>query len=83
MGAVFPVANDSEALEVAAIDEHGLGAAVFSRDEDAARRFAQQLMTGFVTINDIIVPTADPRLPFGGTRASGLGLRAARKDCSR
>jgi aldehyde dehydrogenase (NAD+) len=74
VGAVFPVANDSEALEIAAIDEHGLGAAVFSRDEDAARRFARQLVTGFVTINDIIVPTADPRLPFGGTRASGFGV---------
>ena len=36
---------------------------------DSRRSFA----TGFVTINDIIVPTADPRLPFGGVRGSGFG----------
>ncbi len=73
-GAIFPVRDDAEALEVASVDEHGLGAAIFSRDEEAARRLAQQLTTGFVTINDIIVPTADPRLPFGGVRASGFGV---------
>jgi aldehyde dehydrogenase (NAD+) len=73
-GAIFRVHDDAEALEVASIDEHGLGAAVFSRDTNAAHAFAQQLSTGFVTINDIIVPTADPRLPFGGVRGSGFGV---------
>lgn len=73
-GAIFRVRNDEEALEVASVDEHGLGAAIFSRDERAAKFFAQQLATGFVTINDIIVPTADPRLPFGGVRGSGFGV---------
>ncbi len=68
------VQDDAEALQVAAADDHGLGAAIFSRDETAARSFAQQLTTGFVTINDIIVPTADPRMPFGGVRESGFGV---------
>jgi len=72
--AIVRVRDDSEALEIAAMDDHGLGAAIFSRDEISAREFAQHLTTGFVTINDIIVPTADPRLPFGGVRASGFGV---------
>ena len=70
---LLPVRDDAQALQLASTDEHGLGAAVFSRDEVAARRFAAQLRTGFATINDIIVPTADPRLPFGGVRGSGFG----------
>ncbi len=71
---LFEVQNDAEALEVSSFDEHGLGAAIFSRDESAARAFARQLTTGFATINDIIVPTADPRFPFGGVRRSGFGV---------
>ena len=27
-----------------------------------------------MVINDVIAPTADPRLPFGGRRASGFGV---------
>ncbi|CAN5518885.1 hypothetical protein BH18VER1_BH18VER1_01770 [soil metagenome] len=71
---IFTVQDDAEALQMASMDEHGLGAAIFSRDEKAAEAFARQLSTGFVTINDIIVPTADPRLPFGGVRGSGFGV---------
>ncbi|MBA3960752.1 MAG: aldehyde dehydrogenase family protein [Chthoniobacterales bacterium] len=65
--------SDAEALESARAAEFGLGASIFSADEMAARAFAQQLPTGFVTINDMIVATADPRFPFGGVRASGFG----------
>ena len=71
---VYVVADDAAALQIAAFDRHGLGAAIFSRDEAAAQTFAQRLKTGFVTINDIIVPTADPRFPFGGVRGSGFGV---------
>lgn len=71
---IVVVRSDAQALQLAASDEHGLGAAVFSRDEPAARVFADQLATGFATINDIIVPTADPRFPFGGVRGSGFGV---------
>lgn len=71
---IFRVRDDAEALQIAFADDNGLGAAIFTRDEAAARRLAAQLPTGFVTINDIIVPTADPRLPFGGIRGSGFGV---------
>lgn len=71
---VIAVDDDDEAAAIMNADEHGLGAAIFSRDETAARALATRISTGFVTINDLIVPTADPRFPFGGTRASGFGV---------
>ncbi len=42
--------------------------------ESAARALAPHLTTGTVLINDIIVPTADPRVPFGGRKGSGFGV---------
>jgi hypothetical protein len=33
-----------------------------------------RIRAGAVTINDLIVPTADPRLPFGGRGESGYGV---------
>ncbi len=50
-----------------------LTASIFG-DERAARTLAAQLTAGTVVINDLIVPTADPRIPFGGRRSSGFGL---------
>ena len=50
-----------------------LTVAVFG-DEKAARQVGAKLCAGTVLINDLIVPTADPRVPFGGRRASGWGV---------
>ncbi len=71
---IVAVRDDADALELANLNEHGLGASIFSSDEKAAQALAAQLRTGFVTINDLIVPTADPRFPFGGVGASGFGI---------
>jgi len=49
----------------------GLGLSVFGQND--ARRLANYAKTGFVTINDCIAPTADPRAAFGGTGAAGFG----------
>ena len=43
-------------------------------DERAASSLARQVTCGTVTINDLIVPTADPRVPFGGRKQSGFGV---------
>ncbi len=52
---------------------YGLAASIFGSPSEAAR-LAAALRVGNVTINDIIVPTADPRLPFGGRGDSGFGV---------
>ena len=55
---------------------YALTASIFcdKANEKKARLLAQMLKAGTVLINDIIAPTADPRVPFGGRGASGYGL---------
>ncbi|MBS0278389.1 MAG: aldehyde dehydrogenase family protein [Proteobacteria bacterium] len=67
------VRNDDEAAEAVEACPYALGATVFG-EERAARALAVRLNVGVVVINDAIVPTADPRLPFGGRRRSGFGV---------
>ncbi len=71
--AIESVPDDLAAIDLINAAEFGLGASVFSRDVAKARELATRIRTGFVVINDLIVPTADPRMPFGGLRASGFG----------
>ena len=67
------VVPDLEALLVAnAACPYALTTAIFG-DEREARAVAPHLRTGSVLINDLIIPTADPRLPFTGRRRSGFG----------
>ncbi len=43
------------------------------KEESEARTLARQLKVGHVTLNDLIVATADPRVPFTGRKQSGYG----------
>ncbi len=67
------VESDEEALRLAAQNPFALGASVFGR-EPGATALARRVRAGAVTVNDIIVPTADPRFPFGGRGRSGFGV---------
>jgi acyl-CoA reductase-like NAD-dependent aldehyde dehydrogenase len=66
--------SDTDALAVANASPYGLGAAIFTRDPASALPLAQRLEAGIVEINDLIVTTADPRVPFGGRKRSGFGV---------
>lgn len=70
---LIPVVNDAEALMFASQCPYSLGATIFSRNEAAAHTLAGKVRAGVVVINDLIAPTADPRLPFGGRGRSGFG----------
>ncbi|MCA9140126.1 MAG: aldehyde dehydrogenase family protein, partial [Planctomycetales bacterium] len=50
-----------------------LAASVFGPAQ-VAGHVAARLDVGTVTVNDLIAPTADPRLPFGGRGQSGFGV---------
>jgi acyl-CoA reductase-like NAD-dependent aldehyde dehydrogenase len=71
--ALVPVRDCEEALRFDERCPYALGASVFG-PEEPARRLAARIRAGTVTINDLIVPTADSRLPFGGRGESGYGV---------
>ncbi|QRG66869.1 aldehyde dehydrogenase family protein [Brevibacillus choshinensis] len=75
-GPVLPImtfATEDEAVRLANSSPYGLNASVWSQDKTRARRVAEQLESGNVCINDVIISYANPHLPFGGVKQSGIG----------
>jgi aldehyde dehydrogenase (NAD+) len=70
---VMRTADAREALSANATCPYALTAAIFGPEEQA-RELAVQLHVGDVLINDLIIPTADPRVAFGGRGRSGFGV---------
>ncbi len=70
---LVPVASTAEALQANDDCPYALGATVFGAGREA-RDVARRINAGCVVINDMIVPTADPRVPFGGRKQSGFGV---------
>jgi acyl-CoA reductase-like NAD-dependent aldehyde dehydrogenase len=68
------VPDEPAAVQCASAAGFALGVSIFSRNISRARVLAARIKSGFVLINDLIVPTADPRMPFGGVKASGFGV---------
>jgi acyl-CoA reductase-like NAD-dependent aldehyde dehydrogenase len=68
---VFTFKTHEEAIRLANDTEFGLGAAVWSQDPARANAVAAQIEAGAVFINDFV--RSDPRAPFGGVKASGVG----------
>jgi len=69
---IIRVADAEEALSVANDTEFGLAASVFSQDIEAATALARQIECGISHVNGSTVYD-DPRMPFGGVKASGYG----------
>lgn len=68
---IHVVESDDQAIAADCACPYQLGASVYSRQR--GHRFAQRLPAPTVTVNDTVVATADPRLPFGGRGESGWG----------
>jgi succinate-semialdehyde dehydrogenase / glutarate-semialdehyde dehydrogenase len=71
VAALVRVRSEEEAIELANQSRFGLGAGVFTKDPERARRVAARLQAGNCAINDFV--RSDPRLPFGGVKESGYG----------
>ena len=64
--------DEDEAFTLANSSRFGLGAAIFTRDEARGQRMAEErLDAGMCFVNTNV--RSDPRLPFGGVKASGYG----------
>jgi succinate-semialdehyde dehydrogenase/glutarate-semialdehyde dehydrogenase len=73
---LFRAKDAQDALRLANDSPYGLGASVWTRDEAEQRLFIDGLEAGSVFVNGMVA--SDPRLPFGGVKASGHGRELAR-----
>ena len=69
---LYEIATEEEALRIANDTEYGLAAAVFTEDLRRGLRFAGEIETGAVHINNMTVHD-ESALPHGGAKASGYG----------
>ena len=71
VAAVIRVRDEAEALAVANASRFGLGGSVWTQDSARGERLARQVQCGACFVNGLV--KSDPRLPFGGIKASGYG----------
>ena len=71
VAAVIRATDEEEAIHIANDTRFGLGSSIWSRDSQHAEKLAQRIQAGCSFINGMV--RSDPRLPFGGTKASGFG----------
>jgi vanillin dehydrogenase len=74
---VVPFRTDDEAIALNNDTEYGLSSGIFTRDEARALAMAQRLETGMCHVNCSSV-NDEPHVPFGGSKASGLGRHGGR-----
>jgi len=75
LAAVTRVRDAAHAVAVANTSRFGLGASVWTGTPERGEALAQALEAGLVFVNGIV--KSDPRLPFGGVKASGYGRELA------
>jgi malonate-semialdehyde dehydrogenase (acetylating)/methylmalonate-semialdehyde dehydrogenase len=69
---IVRAATASEAVALASMHQYGNGVAIFTRNGDAAREFADEVEVGMVGIN-VPIPVPVSYHTFGGWKRSGFG----------
>ncbi len=71
VASVFRAASADDAIRIANDSTFGLGASVWTKDDEEREHFVRELESGQVFVNAMVV--SDPRVPFGGVKRSGYG----------
>ena len=73
---LLEVTSFDEAIQRANETRYGLGSSIWTNDESEIERAFDELEAGATFVNQLV--KSDPRLPFGGVKASGYGRELAR-----
>ncbi len=68
---IIRATSEDDALHIANQTRFGLGSSIWSKDTARAEQLAARIQAGCTFINGMV--KSDPRLPFGGVKASGYG----------
>lgn len=71
VAAVIRAADEDDALRIANGSRYGLAGSVWTADVHRGEALARRVQAGAVFVNGLV--KSDPRLPFGGIKASGYG----------
>ncbi len=71
VAAILTAPSADEAVAIANASRFGLGASLWTRDPAKIEKLVPLIEAGAVFVNGLV--KSDPRLPFGGVKASGFG----------
>ena len=63
--------DEADAIRIANDHRYGLGASIWTQDTKKGEQLARRIQSGVSFVNGMV--KSDPRLPFGGIKASGYG----------
>jgi acyl-CoA reductase-like NAD-dependent aldehyde dehydrogenase len=75
---VTPVKSEQEAIALTNESRFGLTASIWTRDHRRAARIARQLDVGNVSVNEHLMISGVPEMPWGGVKDSGYGRTKGR-----